>query len=298
MIALVVLFLLLSFNADCVCADQKAQNDEHLNIGIYRPSLSNYVDLADIEISLKYWLREVTHDLAIQTTETYFFENYQDLSESFSKGDIDVFVAPPLAVVMYFDKELLAEGFYNKGNSHEGDALLLLARSKVIEDLGHLAGKKLILPANDKLAEFFLETVTLETSRKALADIFPTIVTAKKMNRIILSLFFGHSDVAVVYKSSYEVMVEMNAQINSRIKILKSFPVLSKNIGFIRKNLFNRTQIIENIRNFSIHPRGRQIMNVFQCSAVGIVSTKALVPFEHFYQNYLALKNQWLINKL
>lgn len=295
MFILFIFFLTLSING--FCFEQKLPNNGHLNIGVYRPSLNYYVDLADIEISLKYWVREVTKDLPIQTTETFFFENYQDLSAAFSRGEIDLFIAPPLAVVMYFDKELLAEGFYNKRKHNDGDALLLLVRTEIIDNLNQVIGKKLILPAKDKLAEFFLETITLDTLQKDFVDVFSKIETATKMNRIILSLFFGDSDVALVYKSSYELMVEMNPQINSRIKILKSFPVLSKNMGFIRKNYSHRKWIIKNIRNLSVHPRGQQIMNVLRCSAVGIISNKAIEPFEQFYQNYLTLKNQWLMNK-
>jgi len=294
-----ILFIFfLTFSSNGFCIEQKQPDNIHFNIGVYRPSLNYYVDLADIEISLKFWLQEVTKELAIPTAETFFFENYHDLSAAFFRGEIDLLIAQPLAVVMYFDKEFLAEGFYSKREENEEEALLLLVRSESIANLGQMAGKRLILPANDKLAEFFLETTTLNASQKSFVNLFSKIETATKMNRMILSLFFGRSDVALVYKSSYELMVEMNPQINSRIKILKSFPVLSKNMGFLRKNYLKRTRIVENIRKFSIHPRGRQIMNVFHCSAVGIVSAKkALAPFEQFYQSYLALKNQWLINK-
>ncbi len=300
MIIVISLFMLLTFSVNCYCGEQRPDSFiDHLYIGVYRPSLNFYVDLTDIEISLRYWLREVAGDMGIKRTETYFFENYDDLSRAFSRGEIDLFIAPPLAVVMHFDKDLLAEGFYSKREKNKQEALLLLVRSEMIDNLGQMTGKRLVLPANDKLAEFFLETITLNTSQKPFVDVFSNIETITKMNRIILSLFFGHADIALVYKSSYELMVEMNPQINSRIKILKSFPVLSKNMGFIRKNYLKRTQITENIRNFSIHPRGRQIMNVFQCPDVGIVSTDAaLAPFEQFYQSYLALKNQWLIKKM
>lgn len=291
-------FLLLVWNGSSYSSELKPPSNGRLNIGVYRPSLNNYVDLTDIEVSFNYWLKEVTRDLSLQSTETYFFDKYQDLSNAFSRGDIDLFIAPPLAIVMYFNKELIGEGFYSQGENGEGDALLLLARSKVVDSLDQMAGKKLVLPANDKLAEFFMETIAFETTNKPYNKVFSRIETASKMNRIVLSLFFGHADVAIVYKSSYDVMVEMNSQIQSRIKILKSYPVLSKNMTFMRKNYPNRRWILAKIQDFADHPRGKQILNMFQCPSVRIATVEVLEPFELFYQNYLSLKNLKLIDKM
>ncbi len=285
----VFFFVLLGSCLNCYGIELK-HHKTRLNIGVYRPALNGYVDLKDIEISFNYWLQEVTRDLALETTEAHFYDKYQDLSAAFARRDIDMFIAPPLAIVMHFNKELIAEGFYSKSEQNEGDALLLLARTENVGNINNMAGKRLMLPEHDELAEVFLEMVALETYNKGYQEVFSQIETAPKMNAIILSLFFGASDVALVYRSSYDVMVEMNSQINSRIKILKSYPVLSKNITFMHKDYPNREWVINQVKGLANHPRGQQILNLYRTAKVGISTAEVLVPFEQLYQQYLSLK--------
>lgn len=261
-----------------------------LNIGVYRPSLSNYVDLKDIEVSLNYWLQELTGDIPLESIETQFYNKYQDLNTAFERRDIDMFIAPPLAIVIHFNKELIAEGFYSQGEQNEGDALLLLAHAENVDSISDLVGKTLMLPEHDKLAEIFLEMAALKTYNKGYRQVFSKIETAPKMNRIILSLFFGTSDVALVYKSSYDVMVEMNSQIKSKIKILASYPVLSKNMTFMHKDYPHRKCLIDRVKGLANHPRGQQILNIYQTAKIGISTVDTLDPFEQLYQQYLSLK--------
>lgn len=282
-------FVLLSFFSNCFGSELKNSRHARFNIGVYRPFLYNDVDLKDIEISLNYWTQEVTRDLALETTETRFYEKYQDLSAAFERGDIDMFIAPPLAIVMYFNRELIAEGFYSKSEQEGGDALLLLAREENVDSVSNMVGKKLMLPKHDKLAEIFLEITIFETYRKNFRQVFSKIETATKANSMVLSLFFGTSDIALVYKSSFDVMAEMNAQIKSRIKIIKSYPVLSKNMSFMHKDYPNRKQIIDHINSFAEHPRGQQILNLYKTTKVGVSTADMLEPFEQLYQRYLSL---------
>jgi phosphonate transport system substrate-binding protein len=282
-------FVLLSSCLNCYGGEIKSDNTR-LNIGVYRPSLNGYVDLKDIEISFNYWLQEVVRDLALETTDVNFYDKYQDISTAFARRDIDMFIAPPLAIVMHFDKELIAEGFYSKSERDDGDALLLLARAEKVGSINDMAGKRLILPQHDDLAEIFLEMLALKTYNKGYQEVFSQIKTAPKMNRIILDLFFGTSDVALVYRSNYDVMVEMNSQINDRIKILKSYPVLSKNMTFLHKDYPNRKWIINRIKGLADHPRGQQILNLYGTAKIGISTTDALGPFEQLYKQYLSLK--------
>ena len=283
-------FVFLGFCLNCYGAEIKVPYDARLNIGVYRPSLSNYVDLKDIEVSLNYWLQEITSDLPLESIETHFYNKYQDLNAAFVRRDIDMFIAPPLAIVIHFNKELIAEGFYSQSDQNKGDALLLLAHAENVDSINDMVGKTLMLPEHDKLAEIFLEMIALKTYSKGYQQVFSKIETVPKMNRIVLSLFFGASDVALVYKSSYDVMVEMNSQIKSRIKILKSYPVLSKNMTFMHKDYPHRKWLIDRIKGLSDHPRGQQILNIYQTSKIGISTVDTLDPFEHLYRQYLSLK--------
>lgn len=281
--------ILLGFCPNSFGSELKTSHHSGLNVGVYRPALNSYVDLKDIEISFNYWLQEVTRDLGLETTETHFYEKYQDLSSAFERRDVDMFIVPPLAVVMHFNKELIAEGFYSKNEKSRGDALLLLVRAENVGSITDMNGKKLILPKYDKLAEMFLEMTILGTYQKSYKQVFSKIEMGTKANRIILNLFFGASDVALIYKSSFDVMAEMNAQIRSRIKIIKSYPVLSKNMAFMHKDYPNRKYIIDHLKEFAKHPRGQQIMNIYHTEKIGISTVSMLDPFEQIYQQYLSL---------
>lgn len=288
--ALQFAFILLGFFSNCFGSELKKTGSARFNIGVYRPFLYNDVDLKDIEISLNYWMQEVSGDLVLKTTKTQFYEKYQDLSTAFERGNIDMFIAPPLAIAMYFNRGLMAEGFYGKGEHGGGDALLLLARTENVNAISNMMGKKLMLPEHDKLAEIFLEITTFKTYDKSYKQVFSKIETALKAKSIVLSLFFGTTDFALTYKSSFDVMAEMNTQIKSRIKIIKSYPVLSKNMAFMHKDYPHRKLIVDHFKSFAEHPRGQQILNLYQTTEVGSSTVDMLDPFDEIYQQYLSLK--------
>jgi hypothetical protein len=261
-----------------------------LIMGLYYPSINDMVDRKDIEISLRFWLQELTKKKGLDVSDVRLYDSIYALRDDFSKQEIDLFVAPPLAIVKHFDMQLLATGFYSIRENGKKNALLLLARSEQISELQQIRGKRLVIPYGDELAEVFLETITLKAFKENYQQLFSEINHSRKMKRMILDLFFDRADVALVYQSAYEVMLELNPQISNRIKVLQRYPIQGKNFSFFHRDYPLKDWMVNEAVLLSTYPRGRQILDIYQTAEIGICTKDSLTTFANLYQQYLDLK--------
>lgn len=287
-----LVLLCCGYMLGAAAAEEPSNPPLHLNMGLYYPALNDFIDRKDIAISLQFWLQELTKANGIDVSVVHLYDNILEMRDDFTARKIDLFVSPPLAIVKYFDLSLLADGFYGIREDGKQNSLLLLANSEQVADIQDIIGKRLEIPFGNELAEVFLETITLKTFKKKYQQLFSEISKQRKMNRMILDLFFKRTDVALVYESSYDVMVELNPQIKSRIKILRSYPLRSKNFSYFHRDYPFRKSLVKQAVLLGSYPRGRQILDIYQTAEIGICQTQELNVFIKLYRQYLNLQRK------
>ena len=166
------MLLLLLCNLSNAFSANDVLKEQRLSMGFYGPSINDYVAQKDIEITLKFWIHELTEGTGIEVTGIELYDNIQDLQAAFENREIDMFAAPPLEIVKHFKRENLADGFFGIRERGELNSLLLLARSDKITTLQDVKDKRLIIPRDDALAIVFLETLMLKKFRKSYINLF------------------------------------------------------------------------------------------------------------------------------
>ncbi|BCG65948.1 MAG: hypothetical protein methR_P3820 [Methyloprofundus sp.] len=285
-----ILYLLICFFAVQVQAEQTKEVAPRLAMGFYYPSLSNVSSRTDIELSLSYWVKELTHKIGLENAYSVLFDDIHAMNSAFEKGQLDMVIAPPLLIANYFKRPLLSDGFMAVKQLHKMDQLVIIARHGQLQATENYVGKRLLLPKNNFLAQIFLESEVLKQSQQPLQQVFSQIDYVNKNQSIILNLFFDKADVAVTYASTLELMVEMNPQVAKKITVLAQLPVKGGNYGYFHHEYALQETLKKEASRFTSEPRGKQILEVFQTSEIAMSYVEDLDSFDRFYQSYLMLK--------
>jgi len=283
--SLILCFFIFPAQADSVTPSQL-----RLAMGFYYPALNNVSNKTDIEISLNYWVKELASTLIRKNVYSVLYDDIATMSSDFRSGKLDMVIAPPLLLAMYFDRDLLSDGFVGVTELNKLDYVSIIIRQEAGQGFDGYKGKKLLLPKNDLLAGMFLELEVLKQYQRPYRQVFSQITQGSKNQRMILDVFFGKVDVAVVYGRALELMIEMNPQLATKIKVLKKMPVKAINYAYFHRDYAYQEALKKEAYRFSSEVRGKQILEVFHSSDIDVCLVSELKSFDVFYQKYLGVK--------
>lgn len=260
-------------------------------MGVFLPGINDEVNLSDIRVAMDYWVQQVSQDVNVADSHTEFFDDINEMSQSFTNKNLDMIVAPPLSIARHFNLEELGDGFVGVRNDGQLNSLILLVKNDpAINSLAELKGKRLTMPEHDELSEVYIDTQTRKLNQLGYQQFFGNVAYQPKNNRLILDLFFGKADAALVYLRAYDLMVELNPQVKTSTKILLSYPVRSKSYSFFSRNFDNTAVILRNLTKFTESARGHQILEIFKTEQIVSAKVQELAPIKAIYQEYIRLK--------
>lgn len=262
-------------------------------MGVYYPSIKNLTHRVDFEVAINFWLQEMRQSADFQSTDARLFDNISDMRIAFDKGELDFVLAPPLSLAKHFNRAKLTDGFV--GTALDGTdygTLLLVRNDKQIENVKDLAGKRLLMPEHDELAEMFLDTLTIKSNKQHYRKIFSSINSKDKISSIVLALFFNQADAGVVFNDVFQLMVELNPQIKNTVKILASFPTKSANYGYFSNDYPKavRDRIADTIIALNKQVRSQQILNDLRMASLIKCPIEELAPFDKLIREHQSLQ--------
>jgi phosphonate transport system substrate-binding protein len=256
-------------------------------MGVFLPGVSDEVNLSDIRVAMDYWMQQISHEMNVIDGHTEFFVDMSEMRESFNKKQVDMIVAPPFSIVKHFNLSDLADGFMSVRAHGQFNSLLLLVKNDTTAaSLSDLRGKRLIMPDNDEMSEVFIDTKTRKQFHLGYQHFFGSVGFENKQSRLILDLFFGKADAALVYLHAYDLMMELNPQIKDKTKILLTYPLRSKSYSFFRRDYADTQNILKHINTLFENPRGREILELFKTDEISISRVKDLIPIKALYEEY------------
>jgi phosphonate transport system substrate-binding protein len=119
----------------------------------------------------------------------------------------------------------------------------------------------------------WIDTILGESGLGCANDFFGSTGDGAKPASVVLPVFFGESDAAVVNRSSLETMQELNPQLATQLQVLTNSPFLPESVICLRKNYTEaREDVLRSLAQLHTQSRGQQILLIF--------SINKLVPFE------------------
>ncbi len=262
-------------------------------MGVYYLSIKNLTVRVDFEVAMNFWLQEVKNSTQFQSTDARLFDNIAEMRVAFDKGELDFVLAPPLSLAKYFDRAQLADGFVGTAlNGVDYGTVLLVRNDKQINGLKDLAGKRLLMPEHDELAELFLDTLIIKSHKQHYQHVFSDIRTKDKHSGIVLALFFDEADAGVALNESFQLMAELNPQIKNKLKPLAIFPTKSPNYGFFSKAYPKpfRDHISAIMNELNQQVRAQQILNDLRMASLVKCPVEELLPFDKLIQEHKSLQ--------
>jgi hypothetical protein len=269
-----------------------------MNMGYYFNSISDVASRSDVEVSLNFWVKDLfakeadKQEFNITSSKAILYDRIEDMQAAFSKGELDLVIAPPLLIAKYFKRYELADGFIGLYEGRKYEKLILIAGSdKNINDIKGIRGKRLGM-IEDELADVFLDTLVLKEFKQSFKNIASSVQYQKKNNHLILDIYFGKMDAGVVYLSSYDIMGELNPDIKNKITVLAELPIKAKNFSFFRHDYPLKEDMAKVAMGFPISPRGKLILEIFKTPEVDLIKVEDLDVFDQWYKEYLQLKSR------
>lgn len=289
------LSLVLYFSSFFIAyADKTSSVDPVMRLGIFYPPISDGASRADVVVAFSLWVQEQAASVGVRAADVMLYDSIDDMSAAFDSGAINVISAPPLTIALHFKRENLADGYIGLRAPGKLNSVLLLARTdKNINTIKDMRGKRLIVPEYHELADIFLDTLVLKEQHMPYKKLFSSISTEKKDKRILLDLFFDKTDVAMVNESAYELMKELNPQLNEKIKVIASYPTKSKSYMYVNKNYPFRQKLTDNYARISSSIRGKQFLSLFQQELLESCSVSDLDTYDELYREHSDLLTKY-----
>ncbi|PPD35920.1 MAG: hypothetical protein CTY19_02415 [Methylomonas sp.] len=263
-----------------------------LRAGIHVQSFPDF-SAEDVEVSVKLLSEEIGRDMGIETSVTAY-EDIKALKQDFDTGVINFVVASTILFASHFDTDSFSNGFRFVRQGIATDTLLLLGQAKQgLTRFDSYQGKRLILAEFDPLAEIYLDILSRKHFKKSFIHSFKLMKREKKSHQLILKLFFDQADLACVYRTAYQVAIELNPELQHKLFIVSEIDNIPQGIGLFHKNVPEafRASVIAQATKLHGRTRGEQLLQLFKSDHVVYADTSDLagaITLNAEYQRALA----------
>ncbi len=207
---------------------------------------------------------EIATDIVVPRSEPAY-------REALRTSEFDLVVINPWVLFSEaLEQKIRPELVVDDGEGTAKRFLVVTRSDSSLTNLASLQGRNLVTLNNGfaDVGVFWLDSLLDGSGLGAREGFFGTYETAAKPAHVVLPLFFGKKDAAIVDAGSLKVMVELNPQVGRVVRpILSSEPMSNPLIAFRsspwRSDDF-RKDIVDAMARFEEDPEGRQVLLLFK----------------------------------
>ncbi len=289
----IIIILLLTFN---LFADQ-GEFQFKSNFGIISEG-NLLAKFKDAKIALKAWLEDMAilykGEVGIE-----FYDKPGPLYEDFKKNKLDMAV---VSLSFFFENRASIEKNSNHSwtlsidNKKYNQYYLVANKKQHLKGFTSFKRKTLAIKKGDENALTWLNKNSYEKNRVRSDKILKKIKYESKESTVLLNVFFGKTDYAVVTKEAWDIMLEFNPTLKKRIEILeKSENIFLPFIGFFSKNAHKKSvdvffKVSSNLEELD---GGKRIIKMLNFNSIFKVDEKMLLKLDYFYNEYFKLKKKY-----
>lgn len=273
--ALLTIALLTAATADA--AGEPSASDT-FRVG-YVGRLFTEVSRDDVEVALRLWAREVAGQLRAQLDPGIrFVASRDELIAQLRLGSLDLVALTTPQYLAIRDSVAIEPVFVTvSGGDSEQVYDLLVRRDRNVGALEDLAGGTLLIHAgrgDESVASLWLDALLLRHGLGPPETFFGTIREATRAAQAALGVFFGQADAALLSRSAFTAMSELNPQLQQDLVALASSPPLLPSLACFPANMpaDRRRLVLDGALGLHQRSRGRQILVLF--------GTERVVRFE------------------
>lgn len=278
-LAAVILMAMLVFTsapAPATAADDILEPAQ-LNVGFIESSFFG-IHRLDAEAAYKAFVRTVGRNKGYDISVTVrTFQSIRELAAIPTENQLDIVLLESWDYLEMGDIEWFEPLFATSERGRVAHPYLLVTRhdgdDTALKDLRD-ASLNLFFGANAQPGRFWLEHLLRNAGLGTPEDFFNQVELHTDPMLTVLPVFFGKRDAAVIDATKFELLAEMNPQLNRLNILATSEPLVSgilclKLTGWASERF--RQDLVQAITELHLQPAGQQILNLFK--------TEQLVPF-------------------
>lgn len=258
-------------SALCFSTSSSAQVDSLGTVHvIYSARVLTNINQSDAQAAIELWVREVMHslDVVVQPKIT-FIDRLQDILDAIDNNRADLI---NLNVMEYLELQHALDPILISSQAEKplGQYIVLVRRDAGIERLLDLQNRRLTLEASISRGAVSMLWFEVELLRAGLKNPDPTaffsqIDEVNKTMAAVLPVLLGQADAAIVQKSNFSTLAEVNPQLQREMTALLSSPPLLPAVSCVPRGMDQERRRImqQSSLRLSSTTRGAQIMALF-----------------------------------
>jgi len=226
----------------------------------------------------------------------HFLESDKELIDSYLKNKkFNALVLHTSTYLKYKDRlKEKSKNFFSFNTDSKFQKYILLAnKESKINSLKDIKGKKFASYIANYNYSNWLDYLTLKELGLSYKSLIDEEFKYTKDKRLILSLYFGKTDFAIVRENIYEDMLLLNPSIEKRLKVIReSSPMFTYGLGMFNKNLPQKMleDFNKRIKDGTLNEKFVSLFRIIDQSMIKRVFPSDLEVLESFYDEYKKLK--------
>jgi phosphonate transport system substrate-binding protein len=246
------------------------------------------VDLKDAQAALEIWMRQLTNEAEFPlTAKVTIYSDEASMIAAIKHKEVDLVILSSPLYLRIKDSLPLEPVFVPSMNSIVGDEFLLLVpRDAGITTMNQLKNRRILIQSGNSPHDshiLWINSLLKKNGGPNYERFFQTIKTVDKPSQAILPVFFKQTDACLVFRRSYQTVVELNPQVGHQLlAIAQSLPIL-RGLLVLRKDYSDKIKkvVMKTMTELHTHPQGKQILTLLKYDK--------LVRFKPEYLHSIAL---------
>jgi phosphonate transport system substrate-binding protein len=223
------------------------------------------------------------------------FTNAAAIADAFANGTADVasmtvqeYLAVPSNLI---SPRLLAASI---ANNYTEEYILLVHADSGIVTLAGLRGRRLIMYNSLRgwISPLWLDVMLANQGYEAPSRFFSRVSFANKPTRTVLPVFFHQEDACIVTRHSYDVICELNPQLQKQLRVLAASPGYVPHLTCFRASI--SPEIIDRMIKAAVAAQdtvnGKQILTIFQCDRIAEITPEKLASVRELLADQARLR--------
>jgi phosphonate transport system substrate-binding protein len=235
----------------------------------FSSSLFTDINVSDATAALRVWMQSVAKERHVETDPDPWIPNTgAELSEALRSNRVDA-VEVTAAEYAALTKEAGFDPLFmaSSGGQITEEYVLVVHRDSNLETLSALRGRRLNLYAHYRacLAQEWLDNLLVGERLPPTALFFSQITSTSKLAQVVLPVFFRQCDACLVTRSGFEIMCELNPQLNKQLKVIATSPAIVPAVFCFRADVSGEIKepYVAALRELHQHPAGQQVLTIF-----------------------------------
>lgn len=264
-----LLFVSLFLAVTLFSPERGACENSHLRFG-FTGNIFGSVSPKDAEVAIQYWVELLAEEMGNRWKGvSRISTDSQALLKAADAGQFDLISLPPIDFLRARSSIKLDPVMVSTLNGkYMTRFLLLVKKDGPIKNLESLRDKHIIFQSYGcgDAHELWLDIELANCGLPRTKKFAKKVILVKEASKVALPVFFRQADACVMLDGSFDVLSEMNPQLQKQLQVLATSEeylggvvLFPQSIDTGKKSSLKRTCL-----RMSTYPRGRQILTLFR----------------------------------